>query len=155
VRVRVGVESLFSGHNFPTGFTAERQAWVSIQLTDPSGCVIYSSGDTDSNGDLRDEHSHEVEAGELPPDLKLLNFQSKFVSLTRHGTERPVAFSVNRHLAPLSFISPAAYIAQAQGRSLGFRVAKSNLPPLSTAHRTYPIRLPETTGSYVLHVRLN
>lgn len=155
LRVRVGVESLFAGHNFPTGFTAERQAWVSVVLTDPTGQVVYASGDLDENGDLRDEHSHGVETGELPPDLRLLNFQSRFVALTRQGTERTVVISVNRHLDPLSFIRPAADIAQAQGRSLGFRVAKSSLPPLSTAHRTYPIRLPDSPGCYHLQVRLN
>jgi hypothetical protein len=155
IRVRVGVESIFAGHNFPTGFTAERQAWVSVILTDPAGRVVYASGDLDKNGDLRDEHSHGVETGELAADLRLLNFQSRFVNLTRQGTERSVVISVNRHLDPLSFVRPATDIAQAQGRSLGFRVAKSSLPPLSTAHRSYPIRLPDCTGCYRLQVRLN
>lgn len=155
LRVRVGVESLVAGHNFPTGFTAERQAWVSLTVYDPAGRIVYASGDLDENGDLRDEHSHAVEAGTLPADLRLLNFQSKFVAQTRQGTERPVILSVNRHLTPLTFVRPASEITLAQGRLLSFRVAKSSLPPLSTAHRTYPVRLPAARGTYRIAVRLN
>jgi hypothetical protein len=155
LRVRVEVESIFAGHNLPTGFTAERQVWVSTILTDPRGQIVYASGDLDENGDLRFEHSHPVETGEQHADYRLLNFQSRFVTLTRQGTERTVVISVNRQLDPLNFVRPATDIAQAQGRSLGFRSAKASLPPLSTAHRTYPIRLPETPGCYHLQVRLN
>jgi hypothetical protein len=155
LRVRVDVTSKFSGHNFPTGFTAERQGWVSITLTDPHGAVVYASGDLDSNGDLRDGHSHAVETGEIPFDHKLLNFQSKFVVLTAQGTERSVVIPVNRHLSPLNVVRPAAGIAQSFGRPLDFRVAKSSLPPLQTAGRTYRIHLPDVPGTYCLQVRLN
>src|SRR5690606_33027255 len=113
IRVHVDVKSIFAGHNLPTGFTAERQVWVSLTLTDPSGNVVYASGNLDPNSDLRDEHSHFVERGELPYDHRLLNFQSKFVVLTVQGTERSVVIPVNRHLAPLSILRPAAGISQA------------------------------------------
>ncbi len=155
LRVKVDVTNKVAGHNFPTGFTAERQLWVSVILTDPRGNVVYASGDLDKNGDLRNEHSHAVETGELAYDRKLLNFQSKFVTLTAQGTERSVIIPVNRHLAPLNVLRPATGIAQAHGRPLAFRLAKSSLPPLKTASRTYPIPLPDTCGEYKLRVRLN
>ncbi len=155
MRVRVDVTSKVAGHNFPTGFTAERQAWVSVTLKDPLGRIIYATGDVDANGDLRDEHSHFVETGELHYDRKLLNFQSKFVTLTAQGTERSVIIPVNRHFTPLNVIRPATGISQSYGRPLTFRVAKSSLPPLQTAGRTYPIRVPRQTGMYCLCVRLN
>ncbi|MGE4002231.1 MAG: multiheme c-type cytochrome, partial [Planctomycetaceae bacterium] len=118
IRVHVDVASKFAGHNLPTGFTAERQVWVGLTLTDPLGNVVYASGDLDPNGDLRDEHSGFVESGELAYDHKLLNFQSKFVALTAQGTERSVIISVNRHLAPLNVLRPATGNSQAQGRPL-------------------------------------
>ncbi|MCA9109252.1 MAG: hypothetical protein KDA52_04840 [Planctomycetaceae bacterium] len=155
MRVQVDVTSKVAGHNFPTGFTAERQAWVSVTLRDPLGKVVYASGDQDANGDLRDEHSHYVEAGELHYDHKLLNFQSKFVTLTAQGTERSVIIPVNRHLSPVNVIRPPTEIAQSYGRPLTFRVSKGSLPPLQTAGRTYPIRLPKQPGTYCLCVRLN
>ncbi len=155
IRVRVDVTSKFAGHNFPTGFTAERQAWVSVTLTDPHGRIVYATGDVDTNGDLRDEHSHFVETGELAYDRKLLNFQSKFVSLTAQGTERSLIIPVNRHLTPLNVVRPATGIAQSLGRPLTFRVAKSSLPPLQTAGRTYTIDLTHQPGTYRLCVHLN
>lgn len=155
VDIRVDVTSLFAGHNFPTGFTAERQAWVEITLVDPLGRFVFRSGQLDSNGDLLDEHSHEVASGERPYDRHLLNFQSKFVTLTNKGTERPVVISVNRHLRPLNIFRPATGISASFGRPLDFRVSKGSLPPLSTAGKTYRIRLPDCPGEYELRVRLN
>ena len=155
MRVRVDVTSKTAGHNFPTGFTAERQAWVSVILRDPSGHIVYASGDVDQNGDLRDEHSHFVESGELHFDRKLLNFQSKFVTLTAQGTERSVIIPVNRHLSPVNVVRPATGITQSFGRPLTFRVSKGSLPPLQTAGRTYPIPIPDAPGPYRMCVRLN
>lgn len=155
LKVRVDVTSTTAGHNFPTGFTAERQAWVEIRLFDPNGNQVFASGDLDHNHDLRDEHSHAVEAGEMPYDRFLLNFQSKFTVRTAQGTERSVIIPVNRDLAPLNVIRPNAEPAQSFGRPSTFRVSKGSLPPLQTAGRTYPIRLPDCPGNYRLVVRLN
>lgn len=155
MKVHVDVTSTVAGHNFPTGFTAERQAWVEVLLTDPFGNTAFASGDLDHNGDLRDQHSHDIETGRMHYDKWLLNFQSKFVTLTTQGTERSVIIPVNRDLAPLNVVRPAVGISQAQGRPLSFRVAKSSLPPLQTTGRSYPIHLPETPGQYRLRVRLN
>lgn len=155
IKVRVEVESKFAGHNFPTGFTAERQAWVELMLYDPNGRVVFQSGNLDPNGDLRDEHSHFVEAGDLHYDKWLLNFQSKFVALTNKGTERPVILSVNRHLAPLNVLRPATGISASFGRPPTFRVAKGSLLPLDTMGQHYPIRLPDCPGDYVVRARLN
>ncbi|WP_197444185.1 multiheme c-type cytochrome [Maioricimonas rarisocia] len=155
IRIRVDVESLFAGHNLPTGFTAERQVWVELAIIDPLGRLEIISGGLDRNGDLLDEHSHEVEAGHLHADHRLLNFQSKFVSLTAQGTERTVIIPVNRHLAPLNVIRPPTTPAQSFGRPPIFRVAKSSLPPLQTAGRTYHARMNCGPGRYTIRVRLN
>ncbi len=155
IKVRVDVTNKVSGHNFPTGFTAERQAWVEIGVYDPSGRPVFLSGDLDREGDLRDEHSHAVESGAMTHDRYLLNFQSKFVALTNRGTERPVIIPVNRHFAPLNIIRPANAAAASFGRPFTFRVAKSSLPPLATAGRDYPVRLPKFPGEYSVRVRLN
>jgi hypothetical protein len=155
VDIRVAVRSKFNGHNFPTGFTEERQLWVSVEVCDSFGVPVFSSGTFDSNDDLRDEHSHAVEAGEVPWDRHLLNFQSKFVALTNRGTERSIILSVNRHLAPLNILRPAPGPAAAFGRPDSFRISKGSLPPLATVNRDYPVRLPKTPGEYAVRVRLN
>jgi len=154
IKLRVDVQSIFAGHNLPTGFSAERQVWVQITVRDLMGRVVFASGDLDKNQDLRDEHSHAVETRHLPHDRHLLNFQNKFTALTQKGNERSVVLSVNRHLSPLSFVRPAPGIAQSFGRAGGFRIAKGSLPPLGRQGQTYPVRLP-APGDYVVDARLN
>lgn len=155
IRVRVDVQSLFGGHHFPTGFTAERQVWVSIEVRDSQGQLLFVSGDLDHNQDLRDEHSHEVLVGKLHWDRHLLNFQNKFTALTNRGTERFVSLPVNRHLAPISLVRPAPGIVASFGRPAGFRIAKGSLPPLREVGRDYPVQLPESAGTCLITARLN
>ncbi len=155
IHIDVAVTSKTAGHNFPTGFTAERQVWVEIVVYSPQGEVVFVSGDVDANGDLRDEHSHAVEAREIPYDRHLLNLQSKFIALGLQGTERSVVIPVNRNLAPLNVIRPANHPAQTFGRPGGFRIAKGSIPPLKTAHGKYSFRLPKSPGTYSVRVRLN
>ncbi|MGB6042071.1 MAG: multiheme c-type cytochrome [Pirellulales bacterium] len=154
VKLRVEVTSTTAGHSFPTGFTAERQAWIQITVLDPRGQPIFCSGDTDKNGDLRDEHSHAVETGKINRDKYLLNFQNKFVALSSIGTERSVVLSVNRHLQPLNIVRPATGISASFGRPPTFRIAKGSLPPLATIGQTYPVTLTDP-GAYRVDVRLN
>ena len=155
IHVRVDVTSKTAGHSFPTGFTAERQAWVQIVVRDPAGRPVFVSGDLDKNGDLRDAHSTYVEAGEMGHDKYLLNFQNKFVAATAVGTERTVVLSVNRHFQPVNVLRPARGISASFGRSEAFRISKASLPPLATMGQTYPIRLPPVAGQYHVDVCLN
>ena len=155
IKVQVDVESMTAGHNFPTGFSAERQLWVEISLCDPHGNIVFHSGNLDQNQDLRDEHSYYVEHGMISRDRHLLNFQNKFVGLTNKGNDRPLVIPANRHLTPLNILRPATGISASFGRPSTFRIAKSSIPPLDTVSKKYPIRIPETPGNYCLKVRLN
>ena len=155
VPVKVAVTSIFAGHSLPTGFTAERQVWIWIEVRDPQGRVVFTSGDLDHNHDLRDHHSHQVLLGKTPHDPYLLNFQNKFTALTNKGTEKSVVLSVNRHLMPLEVIRPAPGIAASFGRPGTFRIAKGSLPPLRTMGQTYPVRVGSREGAYSVHVRLH
>ena len=155
IDVVVSVFSKVAGHSIPTGFTAERQLWVSIEVRDPQERLVFASGDLDSNFDLRDDHSHDVVTGKIRYDRHLMNLQSKFIALTNKGTERPVVVSVNRHLAPLNILRPATGIPASFGRGHGFRIAKGSLPPLATRTKKYPVRFPNCEGVYAIDVRLN
>ena len=46
---QLDVESPLSGHNFPSGFLADCQVWVEVQLRDPSGVRVFHLGQLDSN----------------------------------------------------------------------------------------------------------
>ncbi|MEZ6123007.1 MAG: multiheme c-type cytochrome [Planctomycetaceae bacterium] len=154
ISVKVDVESLVAGHNFPTGFTAERQLWVFVEVCDANNRQIFVSGDPDANLDLRDEHSQEVLLGHLHRDRHLLNFQNQFTMLTNRGTERTSVLPVNRHLAPVTILRPASTPVVSFGRAPDFRIAKGSLPPLTTMGQTYPVRLSETCGTFTVTVRL-
>ncbi|MBI2478761.1 MAG: hypothetical protein HYV60_09050, partial [Planctomycetia bacterium] len=139
----------------PTGFTAERQVWVSVEVLSPDGQLVFASGGLDHNLDLLEEHSYDVITGKLPLDKYLLNFQNKFTALTNKGTERPVVVSVNRHISPTTVLRPNPQPAISFGRPADFRIAKASLPPLKTIGRTYPVRLPDCPGLYTVRVKLN
>ncbi len=83
----VDVHSLTNGHRVPTGFTSERQLWVSVTAYAPDGTLCFATGDLDKNGDLRDEHSEEVRAGHISQDIHLVNFQSVNHTVTREYQE--------------------------------------------------------------------
>jgi len=153
--LHVEVTSTTAGHNFPTGFTSERQVWIEAIVTDPSGGVVFVSGDLDANGDLRDEHSYNLESGKIAWDKYLINFQSKFTILSTRGTERPVILPVNRDLTPINVIRPSTEAAQSFGRPTQLRVSRASLPPLGTRGQHYPVKLPDCAGTYRVTVRLN
>jgi nitrate/TMAO reductase-like tetraheme cytochrome c subunit len=75
--LKVTMQSLTTGHNVPTGFTSERQLWLDVVITNVAGTILFSSGQTDFNGDLYDTHSWEVAQDPNLLDAQLVNLQSK------------------------------------------------------------------------------
>jgi len=91
------------------------------------------SGDLDSNKDLRNSHSHAVEAGEVPLDKYLINFQSKFVKgIHEDGTYEEV-------LLPFK----------------AFDIIKNSLMPFESKSGIYPVSLPQNVkGPIKVEARL-
>ncbi len=155
LKLKVELISTTAGHSVPTGFTAERQMWVSVDVVDPQGQVVFRTGDFDSNQDLRDDHSHDVLQGKAHYDPFLFNLQNKFVAVSNKGTERSVVLSVNRFVQPISVLRPGTGPFISYGRPPVFRIAKGSLAPLRTKGKTFPIKLPKLCGPYQVVVRLN
>jgi len=123
--LRITVESLTTGHHVPTGFTSERQLWLSVDVLN-GGEVVWQTGDLDTYGDLRDELSWEVMAGTVLLDEQLVNFQSK--NLVRAGIE-----TLERgELDVLDTVFPfdATYISRNSLRPLEARQLVYSLPAL-------------------------
>jgi hypothetical protein len=152
--IRVDLISTLAGHSFPTGFTEERNIWVSVEVRDAAGNLGFVSGDFDSNGDLRDEHSHQVMTGKLHRDPYLFNLQNNFAVQTNKGNERTLVLSINRHVQPLNVVRPASGPSISFGRPIGFRIAKGSLPPLGKLSQDYPVAFP-CAGVYSVTARLN
>lgn len=117
--IEVKITNTGAGHGIPTGFTAERQVWIEIIVKDGDGNVLFVSGDLDSNKDLRNDHSHAVESGEVPLDKWLVNLQSQFVRGRADGTVEEV-------LLP----------------TFAFDIVKHNLMPNESKSGYYPVSLP-------------
>lgn len=68
----VTVTNRVDGHDLPTGTTFIRQLWLEVTATDADGNALFTSGDLDANGDLRDAWS------DLDPygDADLIAFRS-------------------------------------------------------------------------------
>ncbi len=155
LKVVATVKNTFAGHQLPTGFTAERQIWLEVLLRDAKGKVLYTSGDLDHNGDLRDAHSLEVEHGKVALDKDLFNLQAKFMVRNFAGTETENLDPINRLVSPVPVNRPPSGLSALLGSPFGARVSKKGIPPRSSRKAAYGIPIPEgTEGPLSLSVRL-
>jgi hypothetical protein len=79
--VELAVNNQIDGHDFPTGSTFNRQFWVLLEVVDANGKPIYTSGDLDPSGDIRDS----VGADGLPAAPALAQLGARLVDAI--GTE--------------------------------------------------------------------
>jgi len=52
--IAVKVTNVGAGHNLPTSLTEIRQMWLDIKVTDQSGNIIFTSGDLDDKGNIKE-----------------------------------------------------------------------------------------------------
>jgi hypothetical protein len=154
--VTVQITNSGTGHNLPTGLTAERQVWVELIVRDSRGRVLYTSGDLDGSGDLRDWMSAEVAKGAVPLDRDLLNLQSKFILHGFRGTDTEGVSATNRLLDPVPFQNPMSAPVGIIGFTPGYaRIFKNGIPPGATRSAVYRLKLPtDVAGPLGLSVRL-
>ncbi len=135
----VEVQNGTDGHGVPTGFDAERLAYLRVTVTDPTGKAIFKSGDFDPNGDLRDSHSLYVHNGEIPVDKFLFSLQSKFVTRNNRGSEQEEVLAVNRSISPLPFLRPLTLSGTLLGRPVNARKHKAGIEPNGHRWASYHI----------------
>ncbi len=142
--IHVGISSLIDSHRVPTGFTSERQLWVELEVLDDTGEVVFTSGDLDELGDLRDTHSSQVQSGEVSLDLQLTNFQSKNMAISREWTESGSPSTTSDPDQPVEVIFPfdANWIE------------KHSLEPLETKNFRYHVKFPEDHDGSISEVRV-
>lgn len=89
--VEVEVTNLISGHRLPTGSTFFRQLWLSLEVRDVLGNVLFTTGDQTEEGDLRTD------------DNGLVIFGTQLVDSEGERTFRPwraISESIDTTLAP-------------------------------------------------------
>ena len=146
LRFDVQVKNGTDGHNVPTGFDAERLAWLQITVTDSTGKVVFQSGDLDPNGDVRDLHSHYVHDGEAPLDKQLFSLQSKFLTRNFRGGEREQVLPINYSLDPLPFVRPEPFSTILTGRPSDARKHKRGIHPLGSRVAEYRLKRSQLSG---------
>lgn len=139
ISFNIDVKNGTNGHGVPTGFDAERLVYLRVTVTDSAGDVIYKSGDSDPNGDLRDNHSLFVQQGLLPIDEDLFNLQSKFIVRQVRGGEREQVLAVNTSVDALPFVRPETRATVLVGRPLGARKHKKTIEPLGKRTASYSV----------------
>lgn len=158
----VDVKNGTDGHNIPTGFIAERVAFLQIDVQDANGETVFASGDLDPNGDVRDLHSvyvhngwpgakeplwqipmkpEEVEMADdaLPLDPNLFSLQSKFIAFNFRGGQREQIIAVNYSNDPLPFLRPPTASTILTGRPAGARTHRIQIEPNGTRSQTYTV----------------
>jgi hypothetical protein len=145
-----------NGHNVPTGFIAERSVFLEVRVRDAEGALVFESGDTDPNGDVRDSHSLYVHNGELPLDEQLFSLQSKFLIQALRGGEQEVVLPVNHSLDPVPFVRPTPRSTILTGQPPGARIKRNGIEPGGRRWARYEVAPELLTGQgpYVVDLRL-
>ena len=139
IEIHAKVSNITKGHNTPTGFTGERLVWLRITVTDTDGKVIFQSGDVDSNGDVRDNESSFVHAGELPLDEQLFNLQSRFLVQSVRGGERERTVPLPYSTSSLLFLRPTWLLLVLTGEPTTERNHRKGIEPLGHRIAKYEI----------------
>jgi len=152
VNFKVEVKNGTDGHNIPTGFTEERVVWLDTTVTDPSGKVVFHSGDRDPYGDVRDRHSSYVRAGEVPLDDQLFNLQAMVLVRNQRGSEEPAVIPIPSPNTALPYVRPATNSAVLTGQPTLVRNQKRNIDPLGHRWAEYSIDAGALTGKGTYNV---
>ncbi len=146
IAFKVEVKNITDGHNVPTGFTGERLVWLRVTVTDSQGKVVLISGDTDPNGDIRDNESSYVHAGEMPLDRQLFSLQSRFLVQNIRGGERERTVTIPYSTTSLPFLRPTRLSLILTGESTVERNHRKGIEPLGHRWANYRIGADALTG---------
>ena len=146
IEIQAKVSNITEGHNTPTGFTGERLVWIRITVMDADGKIVFTSGDTDPNGDVRDNESAFVHAGELPLDEQLFNLQSRFLVQNIRGGERERTVTIPYSTTALPFLRPTRLSLILTGESTVERNHRKGIEPLGHRIAKYQVDGDALTG---------
>ncbi|MDA1099009.1 MAG: multiheme c-type cytochrome [Proteobacteria bacterium] len=154
IEIQAKVSNITEGHNTPTGFSGERLVWLRVTVVDGDGKVVFQSGDTDPNGDVRDNESAFVHAGELPLDTQLFNLQSRFLVRNIRGGERERAVTIPYSTTSLPFLRPTRSSLILTGEPTVLRNHRKGIEALGHRIAKFQIDGDELTGKGPYNAKL-
>ncbi len=141
VRLQVVLTNNKTGHDFPTGPLDMLESWVEVTVTDPSGAVVYHTGQLDEAGRVR----------QAPVIYKADGFDRQGRPIDRHNLWDLVGARYKRALYPgmtdtvqLSFRCPDALRARA--------ASQGGDAPSGARTRSLAFRAPSPEGAATLTV---
>lgn len=146
-----------SGHNLPSGsLGAQPEIWLNVALQDPDGKTIWESGYVDSEGDMCDIHSEDVQKGRIEHDDQLFNLQTKFLIKNVKGTDREFVLPFNVDIDQRPLIRVANAPNSVLNHPAFIRMEGKSIPPLSDRRAKYyvPPALMKKPGKYKLSARM-
>jgi hypothetical protein len=158
LRFKYRVTNISDGHNIPTGsLGAQPQLWLNVALIDPTGARVWETGYLDSNGDLCDLQSVDVNNHRMAVDAQLFNLQTKFlVNNGLRGTDREAPAPLNFSVDQLIFLRPPTVPVAVLNHAPLIRMEAHSIPPLDSrvAHYVVPPEKMLKPGLYRLSSRL-
>lgn len=152
--LEVRIENTFTGHHFPGGFPW-RQAWVEVTYTDAKGNAFFRSGDLDSNGDVRNQFSRDVNAGTVKADRHLVNLQAQATVRGFRGNDVELPFPLAEEDAPSPTVFPSVGPQSVYNGADNARIVKRGIPARESRAFSYPVRVPAgVSGPVTYRVRL-
>jgi hypothetical protein len=151
------IKNINPGHNMPSGsLGAQPQLWVNVALIDPNGKNIWESGYVDSQGDIADVHSTDVQAGKIAFDSQLVNYQTKFLTTNIKGTDREMFLPINFDIDQRPLARPANAPNSVLNHPALVRMEGHSIPPLGSRKAKYSVPGDKVTmaGTYKLAFRL-
>lgn len=151
------VENINDGHNLPSGsLGAQPEIWLNVALQDPDGNTIWETGYVDSDGDMADLHSIDVQEGRIAHDRQLFNLQTKFLTTNLKGTDREMFLPVNFDVDQRPFLRQPNTPTTVLNHPNLIRMEARSIPPLGKrdAEYTVPGELLTKPGTYRLSARM-
>ena len=145
------------GHGVPAGAGKPAMlVFLRVLVLDCWGNVVFSSGDLDPNGDVRDDHSLYVRHGLLPRDRSLFSLQTRYLTRNLRGGEREQVLAINYSQDPLPFVRPSIAPTTVLGRPQSVRRHKLNIEPGGKRWARYHVRGRQLTAakSYTVSAQL-
>ncbi len=157
LRLYYDVTNTNEGHNVLTAsLGAQPQLWANVVLIGPDGRRLWETGYTDSDGDVCDIHSRDVQLRRAPFDYQLFNLQTMFLITGAVGTDREMPLPVNVDIDQLPFLRPGAIPITTTNHPPFIRMESRSIAPLGTkrVHYKIPGELIRQPGRYRLSFRM-
>ena len=156
LKFHIRVCNTSDGHNLPTAsLGAQPQQWLNVSVKDPFDNIVWESGYLDSNGDLAEWMSVDVQKKRIQPDYQLFNLQTKFLITNQKGPDREFPLPVPYDIDQIPFLRPGNVPFSVLNHPPFLRMEAHSIPPEGSKVARYkvPADRIRSSGTYRISAR--